>query len=80
MEKGWGDNSEHILDMIDLLLEVLQAPEPSTLEMFLVGIPIVFNHAILSPHGYFGKENVLIMPDKTSVEVNKFFIIAMSIP
>jgi sucrose synthase len=49
--------------MIHLLLEILQGPEPSTLETFLVGIPMVFNVVILSPHGYFGKENVLGMRD-----------------
>eukprot|EP00253_Pinus_taeda_P029445 PITA_29445 len=62
-EKGWGDNVEHVLDMIHLLSEILQAPDPSTLEMFLEKIPMVFNVVILSPHGYFGQANVLGMPD-----------------
>ena len=68
LEKGWGDNVERVLDMIHSLLGILQAPEPSNLEMFLVGIPMVFNVVILSPHGYFGKENVLGMLDKTLVD------------
>ena len=77
----WGDNVEHVLDMIHLLLEILQAPVTSTLEMFLVRIPMVFNVVILSPNGYFGKENVLGMVDKTLVDRETiFFIIAMSIP
>jgi len=63
LEKGWGDNAEHVLDMIHLLLEILQAPDPSTLETFLGRIPMVFNVVILSPHGYFGQANVLGMPD-----------------
>jgi len=63
LEKGWGDNAEHVLDMIHLLLETLQAPDPSTLETFLGRIPMVFNVVILSPHGYFGQANVLGMPD-----------------
>jgi len=63
LEKGWGDNAEHVLDMIRLLLEILQAPDPSTLETFLGKIPMVFNVVILSPHGYFGQANVLGMPD-----------------
>jgi len=58
----------HVLDMIHLLLEILQALQPSTLEMFLVSIPMVFNVVILSPHGYFGQENVLGMHDKISTD------------
>lgn len=79
--KGWGDNLEHVLDMIHLLVEILQAPEPSTLEMFLVGIPMIFKVVILSPHGYFGNffyfRNVR---QDTGGQVNKYFIIAISIP
>jgi len=67
LEKGWGDNADHILDMIHLLFEILQALESSTLEMFLVGIPMVFNVVILSIDGYFGKANILGMSDKTSM-------------
>uniref|UniRef100_A0A0D6R3M8 Sucrose synthase n=1 Tax=Araucaria cunninghamii TaxID=56994 RepID=A0A0D6R3M8_ARACU len=63
LEKGWGNNAERVLDMIHLLLENLQAPDPSTLEKFLGRIPMVFNVVILSPHGYFGQVNVLGMPD-----------------
>ena len=63
LEKGWGDNAEHVLDMIHLLLEILQAPDPLTLEMFLGRIPMVFNVVIISPHGYFVQPNVLGMLD-----------------
>ena len=63
LEKGWGDDAEHVLGMIHLLLETLQAPDPSTLETFLGRIPMVFNVVILSPQGCFGQENVLGMPD-----------------
>lgn len=63
LEKGWGDNAKHVLDMIHLLLETLQTPDPSTLETFLGRIPMVFNVVILSPQGYFGQANVLRMPD-----------------
>jgi len=58
---------DHVLDMIHLLLEILQALQSSTLEMFLVSIPMVFNVVILSPHGYFGQANVLGMCDNTSI-------------
>jgi sucrose synthase len=63
LEKGWGDTAEHVLEMMHLLLDILQAPDPSTLETFLGRIPMIFNVVIVSPHGYFGQANVLGMPD-----------------
>ncbi|XP_071697410.1 sucrose synthase 4-like isoform X1 [Rutidosis leptorrhynchoides] len=62
-ERGWGNNAERILDMMHLLSDILQAPDPSVLETFLGRIPMVFNVVILSIHGYFGQENVLGLPD-----------------
>ncbi|KAK3194150.1 hypothetical protein Dsin_025460 [Dipteronia sinensis] len=62
-EKGWGDTAKHVLEMMHLLSDILQAPDPSTLETFLGRIPMVFNVVILSPHGYFGQANVLGLPD-----------------
>nr|XP_010938368.1 LOW QUALITY PROTEIN: sucrose synthase 4 [Elaeis guineensis] len=63
LEKGWGDTAERVVEMIHLLLDILQAPDPSTLEKFLGRIPMVFNVVIVSPHGYFGQANVLGLPD-----------------
>ncbi|KAF9604034.1 hypothetical protein IFM89_001394, partial [Coptis chinensis] len=63
LERGWGDNVQRVLDMVHLLLDILQAPDPSTLENFLGRVPMVFNVVILSPHGYFGQANVLGLPD-----------------
>ena len=62
-ERGWGDTAVHVLEMMHLLLDILQAPDPSILETFLGRIPMVFNVVILSPHGYFGQANVLGLPD-----------------
>ncbi|XP_062021684.1 sucrose synthase 2 [Rosa rugosa] len=62
-ERGWGDTAEHVLEMMHLLLDILQAPDPTTLETFLGRVPMVFNVVILSPHGYFGQANVLGLPD-----------------
>ncbi|XVF72663.1 hypothetical protein PTKIN_Ptkin12aG0138100 [Pterospermum kingtungense] len=62
-ERGWGDTAAHVLEMMHLLLDILQAPDPSTLETFLGRVPMVFNVVILSPHGYFGQANVLGLPD-----------------
>eukprot|EP00249_Psilotum_nudum_P011402 c23151_g1_i1 orf=1-1443(-) len=63
LEKGWGNNAEGVLEMIHLLLDILQAPDPATLEEFLGRIPMVFSVVIVSPHGYFGQANVLGLPD-----------------
>lgn len=63
MEKGWGDCAQRVRETIHLLLDLLEAPEPSALEKFLGTIPMVFNVVILSPHGYFAQANVLGYPD-----------------
>lgn len=63
LERGWGDTSERVLEMIRLLLDLLEAPEPCTLEKFLGRIPMVFNVVIMSPHGYFAQDDVLGYPD-----------------
>lgn len=62
-ERGWGDTAERVLEMIQLLLDLLEAPDPCTLEKFLGRIPMVFNVVIMSPHGYFAQDNVLGYPD-----------------
>lgn len=62
-ERGWGDTAGRVSEMVHLLLEILQAPDPSTLETFLGRVPMVFNVVIVSPHGYFGQANVLGLPD-----------------
>ena len=53
-----GDNAERVLESIQLLLDLLEAPDPYTLETFLGRVPMVFNVVILSPHGYFAQDNV----------------------
>lgn len=62
-EPGWGNNAERTRDTIRLLLDVLQAPSPDTLEDFLGRVPMIFSIAILSIHGWFGQNNVLGRPD-----------------
>ncbi|XP_023750760.1 sucrose synthase [Lactuca sativa] len=63
LERGWGDKAEGVVEMIHMLLDLLEAPDASTLQKFLGRIPMVFNVVILSPHGYFAQENVLGYPD-----------------
>ncbi|XP_075654725.1 sucrose synthase 2-like [Castanea sativa] len=62
-ERGWGDIAQRVSETIHLLLEILQAPDPSTLETFLGRIPMLFNVVIVSPHGYFSQANILGLPD-----------------
>ncbi len=62
-EPGWGATVERMRETLDLLTDILEAPEPAALERFLGRIPMIFNLVILSPHGYFGQANVLGLPD-----------------
>lgn len=60
---GWGDNARRVSETMSLLTDILEAPSPETLEAFLARIPMVSRLLILSPHGYFGQDNVLGLPD-----------------
>ncbi|MGB3564519.1 MAG: sucrose synthase [Thermoanaerobaculia bacterium] len=62
-EAGWGRSSNRIVETMGLLLDILEAPSPSALEVFLGRLPMIFSIAILSPHGWFGQANVLGRPD-----------------
>jgi len=62
-EAGWGCDAARVRDTMQLLLDILEAPSPDTLETFLGRIPMIFSLAILSPHGWFGQSNVLGRPD-----------------
>ena len=84
LEKGWGDCAHRAHETIHLLLDLLEAPDPSTLEKFLGTIPMVFNVVILSPHGYFAQANVLGYPDtggqvKSPTQVWQFGIFPLNI-
>jgi len=62
-EPGWGRDVARMRDTLHLLSDILEAPEPQTLERFLGRIPMIFSLAIVSPHGFFGQANVLGKPD-----------------
>jgi sucrose synthase len=62
-EPGWGDRVARVRESMRLLLDILEAPSPAALELFLGRVPMIFSLAILSPHGYFGQSNVLGRPD-----------------
>jgi sucrose synthase len=62
-EPGWGDKAALVKESLQLLSDILEAPDHQRLEEFLARIPMIFEVAIISPHGYFGQDQVLGKPD-----------------
>lgn len=62
-EVGWGNVVGRIQETMTLLLDLFQEPDSRNLEQFISRIPMIYKIAILSPHGWFGQENVLGRPD-----------------
>ncbi|MCP3868197.1 MAG: sucrose synthase [Gammaproteobacteria bacterium] len=62
-EPGWGRRAGDVVNTMELLLGILEAPSPDILESFLSRVPMIFSLAILSPHGWFGQADVLGRPD-----------------
>ena len=62
-EPGWGHNAGRILETMRLLHGLFHEPSSGGLEEFISRIPMISKVAILSPHGWFGQENVLGKPD-----------------
>ena len=62
-EAGLGKDVAGIKKSFKLLEELLNSPDHISLAEFLSRIPMIFNIAIVSTHGYFAQENVLGMPD-----------------
>lgn len=62
-EIGLGKDVKNISDNLKLLDILLHSPDNLTLKEFISRIPMVFNIAVVSVHGYFAQEGVLGMPD-----------------
>ncbi|MGZ4969910.1 MAG: sucrose synthase [Methylobacter sp.] len=62
-EPGWGRQVKRIRDTMSLLRDLLEAPDPRTMETLLGRLPMIFSVAVISPHGYFGQADVLGRPD-----------------
>ncbi len=60
---GWGDSPKRILETLHLLQEIIEQPHETALEEFLSRIPMVSKVVLISPHGWFGQDNVLGRPD-----------------
>ncbi len=62
-EPGWGRRRNQIMKSFSRLANLLEVPDHQNLETFITAVPMVFNVVVLSPHGFFGQENVLGLPD-----------------
>jgi sucrose synthase len=62
-EAGWGNTAARVHETLGLLDELIDFPDPQTLEAVISRIPMIFNIVLVSPHGWFGQEGVLGRPD-----------------
>jgi sucrose synthase len=64
-EAGWGDTAGRIVETMQLLKDLINEPNATQVEEFIsrVPMPLISKVAIISPHGWFGQENVLGRPD-----------------
>ncbi|MGG6298085.1 sucrose synthase [Leptolyngbya sp. AN02str] len=62
-EPGWGNTAGRVWETLGLLDELLDSPDPQTLEAFLSRLPMIFRIVLVSVHGWFGQEGVLGRPD-----------------
>ncbi|MBE9016505.1 sucrose synthase [Chroococcidiopsidales cyanobacterium LEGE 13417] len=62
-EPGWGNTAGRVQDTLSILDELIDSPDPQTLEAFISRIPMIFKIALVSSHGWFGQEGVLGRPD-----------------
>ena len=62
-EPGLGNTAGIIKESLEHLDALLHSPDHEVLKNFLSRIPMIFNIAIITPHGYFAQEEVLGKPD-----------------
>ncbi|WP_026732060.1 sucrose synthase [Fischerella sp. PCC 9605] len=62
-EPGWGNTATRVRETLSILDELIDSPDPQTLEAFISRIPMIFRIVLVSPHGWFGQEGVLGRPD-----------------
>jgi sucrose synthase len=62
-EPGLGNTAGRIKESLEQLDALLLSPDHEVLKSFLSRIPMIFNIAIITPHGYFAQEDVLGKPD-----------------
>ncbi|MFQ5674195.1 MAG: sucrose synthase [Nitrospinales bacterium] len=62
-KEGFGNTVGRVRETMQLLGDVIEEPSLDNLDEFLSRIPMISKIAIISPHGWFGQENVLGRPD-----------------
>lgn len=62
-EPGWGNTASRVRDTLEILDELIDSPDPQTLEAFISRVPMIFRIVLVSAHGWFGQEGVLGRPD-----------------
>ncbi len=62
-EPGWGNTAYRVLETLNILDELMDSPDPQTLEAFISRIPMIFKIVLVSSHGWFAQEGVLGRPD-----------------
>ncbi|MBD2440650.1 sucrose synthase [Nostoc sp. FACHB-110] len=62
-EPGWGNTAYRVQETLNILDELIDSPDPQTLEAFISRVPIIFRIVLVSAHGWFGQEGVLGRPD-----------------
>ena len=62
-EPGWGNTALRVRETLGLLDQLIDSPDHQVLEAFAARIPMIFQIALISPHGWFGQEGVLGRPD-----------------
>ncbi|MBD2344275.1 sucrose synthase [Anabaena subtropica] len=62
-EPGWGNTASRVRDSLNILDELIDSPDPQTLEAFISRVPMIFRIVLVSAHGWFGQEGVLGRPD-----------------
>ncbi|MGB3654306.1 MAG: sucrose synthase, partial [Rivularia sp. (in: cyanobacteria)] len=62
-EPGWGNTAARVLETLNILDDLMDSPDPQTLEAFISRIPMIFKIVLVSTHGWFAQEGVLGRPD-----------------
>jgi len=63
IRNGFGNTVGRVRERLQLLSNLMEEPNNDDVEAFIAAIPMVSRVAIISPHGWFGQENVLGRPD-----------------
>jgi sucrose synthase len=62
-EPGWGNTAGRVEETLNILDDLIDSPDPQTLEAFISRVPMIFRIVLVSAHGWFGQEGVLGRPD-----------------